>query len=73
MMFGYSEAEERFLTHTAKVNQIDRNARNADPIAAPVGSNHHRSSAAIAWVGRLRYLRHPWLRLPRAESRAQSL
>jgi hypothetical protein len=67
-MYGYGDAEERLLTHRIKVNHIDRDAWKSNPTTTPDGDTPLRTNAFVSWLARLRHLRHPWTRLPRAES-----
>jgi hypothetical protein len=68
-MYGYGDAEERYMTHAMKVKHVERHAWESDPATTSLGDDRPlRSSAFVSWLGRLRHPRHPWPRLPRAES-----
>ena len=67
MNFGFGDAHERYLTHAAKVKQVEQEAWRRD-LATASEANRVRTSAIVSWLGRLRHLRLPWTRLPRAES-----
>jgi hypothetical protein len=67
MNVGSDVAEERYLTFQAKVKHVDNEAWRRHTVTTPE-PDRTRTSVIGSWFSRLRQLRHPWTRLPQAES-----